>query len=171
MVELLPRLRRFAYALTGNLDQANDLVQETCARALEHMKQWQPGTRLDSWMFRIAQNTWYDQMRAKKVRGSVIDIELAQNLVGSDGRDVTDARLTLERVQAGLKSLPADQQVLVALICIDGMSYKEAAGVLDLPIGTVMSRLSRARRALHEAATGETDAQAVARVAAGAGRD
>ena len=170
MVELLPRLRRFAYALTGNLDQANDLVQETCVRALEHMKQWQPGTRLDSWMFRIAQNTWYDQMRAKKVRGSVIDIELAQNLVGSDGRDVTDARLTLERVQAGLKSLPADQQVLVALICIDGMSYKEAAGVLDLPIGTVMSRLSRARKALHEAATGETDTKAVARVAAGAGR-
>ena len=70
MVELLPRLRRFAVALTGDLDQGDDLVQETCMRALSRVDQYQPGTRLDSWMYRIAQNLWLDRMRAKKVRGA-----------------------------------------------------------------------------------------------------
>jgi RNA polymerase sigma-70 factor, ECF subfamily len=148
LVEFLPRLRRFAQALTGDRDKGDDLVQETCARALARAAQWEPGTRLDSWMFRIAQNIWLDQRRAHKVRGDAAAIDEAYDLAGEDGRAVTESRLTLAEVQAGIAELPADQQVIIALICVDGLSYKEAADVLDVPIGTVMSRLARARRAL-----------------------
>lgn len=158
MVELLPRLRRFAYALTGNLDKADDLVQETCARALAHADQWQAGTRLDSWMYRIAQNLWFDRMRATKVRGEVVDVDTAADLVGSDGRHVIEHRSALQVVANGIAKLPADQQMVIARVCIDGMSYKDAADALGIPIGTVMSRLARARRALHEAINGAPDA-------------
>lgn len=149
MVEFLPRLRRFAVALTGDLDQADDLVQETCMRALSRVEQWQPGTRLDSWMYRIAQNLWLDRMRAKKVRGEQVDVEAAEALAGPDGRDVVESRLTLEAVSAAMAHLPVEQRMLIALVCIDGLSYKEAAEITETPIGTVMSRLARARRELH----------------------
>src|SRR6476661_10440393 len=90
MVEFLPRLRRFAIALTGDLDQGDDLVQETCLRALSRVDQWQPGTRLDSWMYRIAQNIWLDRTRAKKVRGVQVDVEAAEALAGPNGREVVE---------------------------------------------------------------------------------
>lgn len=151
IVDLLPRLRRFAYSLTGEMDRADDLVQETCARALTNAAQWQAGTRLDSWMYRIAQNCWFDQMRAKKVRGEVVDIDGFTELAGCDGREVVEHRQTLAAVSAKLSQLPRDQQLLVGLICLDGMSYKEAAAALELPIGTVMSRLARARASLSQA--------------------
>jgi len=151
MIEFLPRLRRFAYALTRNLEQADDLVQDTCERALARADQWQPGTRLDSWMYRIAQNIWFDARRAAKVRGERADLEDIAEISGSDGRTVVESRLTLASVFKEMDRLPHDQQVLVALVCIDGLSYKEAAETLQLPIGTVMSRLSRARQAIASA--------------------
>jgi RNA polymerase sigma-70 factor (ECF subfamily) len=156
LVRLLPRLRRFAYSLSRDADKCNDLVQETCARALTKLDLWQPGTRFDSWLFRMAQNIWLDRMRAEKSHGETVDIDTAFDIVDTDGRDVTESRLTLEEVNRGIAKLAMDQQVLVALVCVDGMSYKEAAEVLGLPIGTVMSRLSRARLALHEAVFGDT---------------
>jgi RNA polymerase sigma-70 factor (ECF subfamily) len=149
LVGLLPRLRRFTLALTGDLDQADDLVQETCMRALSRVEQWQPGTRLDSWMYRIAQNIWLDRMRARKVRGEGVGLEAAEAISGSDGRNVVESRLDLAAVGAAMAELPEDQRVLVALVCIDGLSYKEAAEITGAPIGTVMSRLARARRELH----------------------
>lgn len=149
MVAVLPRLRRFAYALTGSAEQGDDLVQDACLRALSRIDQWQPGTRLDSWMYRIAQNIWLDRVRANKVRGQVVDVEVAEGIVGSDGRDVAESELTLETVAAALTRLPAEQRAVVALVCVEGASYKEAAEITGVPIGTVMSRLARARRALH----------------------
>lgn len=160
MVELLPRLRRFAYALTGSLDKADDLVQETCARALANAEQWQSGTRLDSWMYRIAQNLWFDRMRAQKVRGASVDPDMAQDIAGVDGRDVTESRLTLQAVAKGIAKLPADQQLVIAHVCIDGLSYKDAAEALGIPIGTVMSRLARARQALHQSLNAGRQAEA-----------
>ena len=150
IVDFLPRLRRFSYALTGDADKGDDLVQETCARALSRINQWEPGTRLDSWMFRIAQNIWLDQRRAHKVRGDSVDLDQAYDIAGTDGRELAENRLTLQEVSKGIAKLPGDQQVLIALVCVDGLSYKEAAEVLDIPIGTVMSRLARARRALFD---------------------
>lgn len=155
MVELLPRLRRFAFSLTGSRDQADDLVQETCARALARVDQWQPGTRLDSWMFRIAQNIWLDRLRADRVRNESVELDAGADVIGSDGRIVTESALTLSAVNAGIAKLPPDQRVLVSLVCVDGVSYKEAAQILDVPIGTVMSRLARARASLHAALFGE----------------
>jgi RNA polymerase sigma-70 factor, ECF subfamily len=150
MVELLPRLRRFAYALTGDMDQGDDLVQEACARALSRVDQFQPGTRFDSWMFRIAQNLWVDKVRATRLRGPVADLDAADAVASTDGRSVVESRLTLQAVTRAIAKLPADLQVLIALVCIDGRSYQEAAEITGTPIGTVMSRLARARRTLHE---------------------
>jgi len=131
------------------LDEADDLVQETCARALTSAGQWQAGTRLDSWMYRIAQNLWFDKLRASKVRGETVEIDDALGLAGSDGREVTENQLTLQAVSKSISKLPADQQLVIAHVCIDGLSYKEAADILEIPIGTVMSRLARARQTLH----------------------
>lgn len=150
MVELLPRLRRFAYALTRDMDQGDDLVQEACTRALLRVDQFQPGTRFDSWMFRIAQNLWFDKVRAARVRGPFGNMDAATAVAHTDGRTVIESRLTLQAVTQAISKLPSELQVLIALVCIDGRSYQEAAEITGTPIGTVMSRLARARRTLHE---------------------
>jgi RNA polymerase sigma-70 factor (ECF subfamily) len=151
MIAFLPRLSGFALSLTENADQRDDLVQETCARALAHRDQWQPGTRLDSWMFRIAQNLWLDRKRGEKFRGEPIDIDSVTDVMDSDGRAVAESRLALAEVQRGLKYLSSEHRVLIGLVCVDGMTYREASEVLGLPVGTIMSRLARARLALHDA--------------------
>jgi RNA polymerase sigma-70 factor (ECF subfamily) len=155
-------LRRFAYSLTANLDEGDDLVQEACARALSNLDKWQPGTRLDSWMYRIAQNLWVDRVRAKKVRGESVDIDVAADIAGSDGRTIAEQRSALAVVNKALATLGEEQRTLVALICVDGRSYKEAAEILNLPLGTVMSRLARARKALHEALEGQVPVPSLA---------
>ena len=94
----LPRLRRFAYVLTGDSDRGDDLVQETCVRALSRLDQWEHGTRLDSWMYRIAKNLWIDQLRMEKVRGETIDIAAAGELAGCDGRAVAETRLEIREL-------------------------------------------------------------------------
>jgi RNA polymerase sigma-70 factor (ECF subfamily) len=99
-------------------------------------------------MYRIAQNIWFDAGRAAKVRGEQAELDDIAEIAGCDGRDVTENRLTLASVFSTIEKLPRDQQVLVALVCVDGLSYKEAAESLHLPIGTVMSRLSRARQTI-----------------------
>ena len=147
IVAFLPRLRRFAYSLTGNLADGDDLVQDACLRALDRAHQWKPGTRLDSWMYRIAQNLWIDKVRAAKVRSNAARTILMQ----------PEDRLALKAVSDGIADLPAEQQIVVSLVCIDGMSYREAAEVTGVPIGTVMSRLSRARKALHGKLHGEAE--------------
>lgn len=155
MVALLPRLRRFAYVLTRDMERADDLVQETCLRGLDRIAGWEPGTRLDSWLYRIMQNIWFDRLRALKVRGESIEIDTAFDLAGEDGRDVTETRLALRDIAQAIAKLPEEQQVLIGLVCVDGLSYKEAAATLQVPIGTIMSRLARARQALHAALSGE----------------
>ena len=152
MVRFLPRLRRFAQSLTRDQQRSEDLVQETCTRALAHSHQWRPDTRLDSWMYRIAQNLWIDQVRAEKTKGEVIDIAAAGEISGCDGRVVMENRLSLLELRERIARLPSDQRTLLSLVCIDGLSYKEAAEAMDSSAGTVMSRLARARRALNDTA-------------------
>jgi len=148
IVAFLPRLRRFCLSLTGKDDQADDLVQATVERALLRIDQWQDGSSLESWMFRIARNHHIDQIRAARSRGVSVDIEEAFDVQGEDGRDIVEGRSDLDAVRRALASLPDEQRSLLALVVMDGQSYKDAAAILDIPIGTVMSRLARARRAL-----------------------
>jgi RNA polymerase sigma-70 factor (ECF subfamily) len=150
MVKNLPRLRRFVYSLTGGADSSEDLVQETCARALAHLDQWQPGTRLDSWMFRIAQNLWIDHLRTERFRGEVVDIEVIGDLLSCDGRIIAEDRIVLQELGRDIAQLSPDQRNVISLVCGYGMSYKETGKVLNLPPGTVMSRLARARDTLQK---------------------
>ncbi len=145
MVILLPRLRRFARGLCGSAEQADDLVQGACERALRAIDTWEPGTRLDSWMYRIVRNLWIDQSRRKQM-DSLDDGML--EIASEDGRRTVDAKLELQAVRGCISALPDEQREVLVLVCIEDMSYREAAEVLSIPIGTVMSRLARARIAL-----------------------
>lgn len=152
MVELLPRLRRFAYSLSGSLDEADDIVQAACERALSRLDQYEPGTRLDSWMFRIVQTSWVDRLRHRQRRPTIND-PTAMEAVRYDARieEQAAARGDLAIVRARMEAMPEDQRVVLSLVVVDGMSYQEVADTLELPIGTVMSRLFRARKKLQEA--------------------
>lgn len=151
MIQMLPRLRAFGRSLTGVQDQADDLVQQTVEKALRHIDSYAPGTRLDSWMFRIMQNTWIDGHRARRPTASLDDVETLHPLAGEDGRDVTETRIYLAQVRRTIDALTEDQRAVLMLVCVEGMRYREVAKALDIPEGTVMSRLSRGRLALAEA--------------------
>ncbi len=148
VIAFIPRLRRFAFSLTGDWDRMEELVQDTCERALTRHEQWKPGTSLESWMCRIAQNLWKDGLKTKRHRTQVSD-ESLHFLTGIDGRTQMEGRLTLKAVMAAISLLPPDQRIVIALVCIDGRTYAETAEILDVPIGTVMSRLARARQSLY----------------------
>jgi RNA polymerase sigma-70 factor, ECF subfamily len=145
--QFTPRLRRFALTLTRSQVDADDLVQSTLERALAYLQQWERGTRLDSWLYRIAQNLWIDQRRRARLRGSTESAD-AMLLTGEDGREINERHLMVRDAIRALASLPEEQQAVLALVSIEGLSYEEAAKVLNVPIGTVMSRLARARRAV-----------------------
>ena len=144
----LPRLRRFCRVLTGAQDQADDLLQSTVERALLRIGQWQEGTSLESWMFRIARNMHIDQIRSAATRGPTAQLFEAESVAGADPLAALEARSDLMKVQTALRALPEEQRALLAIVTLDGLSYREAAEILEIPIGTVMSRLARARRAL-----------------------
>lgn len=155
VVAFLPRLRRFCAVLARNEDRGDDLMQATVERALARIDQWQPGSSLESWMFRIAQNIHIDEVRAQARRGVSVDIDEAVALVGEDGRAIVEERSDLEKARSAMALLPDEQRALMALVVLDGRSYKEAAEILDIPIGTVMSRLARARQSIDRALHGE----------------
>jgi RNA polymerase sigma-70 factor, ECF subfamily len=148
LITLLPRLRRFCMAIAKSADAGDDLLQATVERALTRFDQYQEGTRLDSWLFRIAQNIHIDVLRSKARRGIAVDIDDVPNIAGDDGVQIVEGRSDLAKARDAMAALPDDQRALMALIVIDGQSYKQAAEILDIPIGTVMSRLARARRAI-----------------------
>lgn len=155
IVALLPRLRRFCLARTGSIDAADDLAQATIVRALERIEQWEKGTRLDSWMFRIAQNINIDEARARARRGTAVGVEHLEAMPGDDGRVLTEERSDVRAVRKAIAALPEDQRAIVALVILEGQSYKEAAATLGIPMGTVMSRLARARAAIGAAVQGQ----------------
>jgi len=143
--ELLPRLRRFARVITRNVADADDLVQSAVEKALSRAEQWRPGSRVDSWMFGIMKNAWIDEIRARRRRARVHAPEEAGLAVGDRSAESRDIALS---VQAAMARLPEDQRLAVALVLIEGLSYKDAAETLSVPIGTLTSRLARGREAL-----------------------
>jgi len=149
LVSVLPRLRRFARGLARSVTEADDLVQAACERALAREHQFQEGTRFDSWMFRIVQTIWIDQLRAREVRKE--DGDIAEDRLGSnESVRRTEARIALAEVRKAVDRLPPDQRTTLMLVTVEGLSYKEAAEVAGVPIGTIMSRLARARIALQQ---------------------
>ena len=141
----IPRLRRYARALTGERSRADDLVQDTLERALIKLHLWQPGSDLRAWLFTLMHNVFINQLRAQPVRSTVgLDDEAAQVTVRptqTDGLEVRD-------LHAALLRLPEEQREVLLLVGLEQMTYEETAGVLGIPVGTVMSRLSRARERL-----------------------
>jgi RNA polymerase sigma-70 factor (ECF subfamily) len=152
LVTLLPRLRRFARALTRNPHDADDLVQVALERALARAHHLRPDAALAGWVFGILRHAWIDELRARARSERVFAPEESGQNVGDAGQGAQAERLS---VQDAMARLPQDQRLAVALVLIEGLSYKEAAHAMDVPIGTLTSRLARAREAL-QAMLGES---------------
>ena len=165
LVDLLPRLRRLARALTGSREDADDLVQATVERALARRSMWQPGTRLDSWTFTMMRNAWIDETRARKRKATAVMEPEALERVADPASPDLELRLEARAVERAMQALPEGQRMAVALVLVEGLSYSEAAGVLDVPMGTLTSRLVRGRQALLER-LGAPDATQGAKAAA-----
>jgi RNA polymerase sigma-70 factor, ECF subfamily len=147
LVALLPRLRRFALSLTRNAPDADDLVQDACLRAIAHAADWDPAQGLDRWVFRILRNLWISEMRRSRTR------------MGQGQTDASEAPelrthataehdLAATQIMGRLAALPEGYAATLLLVAVEGYTYAEAALLLDIPQGTVMSRLSRARQML-----------------------
>lgn len=147
---LYPRLWRYALVLSGNRANADDLAQHACIRALEQAAKFEPGTHLDRWTFTIMRRLWLNEMRAQAVRQgnglvAVEDIELASENLPAE------ANIFAREVFTAIGGLPEAQRETVTLVYMEGYAYKEAAAMMDIPIGTVMSRLAAARKTLARA--------------------
>jgi RNA polymerase sigma-70 factor, ECF subfamily len=142
---LLPRLRRFARNLVRNPHDADDVVQVAVERALLRADQWRRDARLDSWMFKIVRNAWIDEVRSRGRRDKIFLAEEAGENVGTEP---IESEMTSMSVHAAMARLPEDQRTAVSLVLVEGLPYKEAAEVLEVPIGTLTSRLARGREAL-----------------------
>ena len=145
LAALLPRLRRFGRVITRHVADADDLVQVAVEKALTHAGQWRPGSRMDSWMFGIMKNAWIDEVRARRRRDRVHAPEEAGATVGDSSAAARDIALSVE---AAMEQLPEEQRMAIALVLVEGLSYKDAAAALDIPIGTLTSRLARGRETL-----------------------
>lgn len=143
----LPRLRRYARALTGDRHLADDLVQDTLERALARSSLWRRGSKLDAWLLTIMHNLFVNQVRARARQATealdALPVEPAQRAMQTDALEIRD-------LDAALAALPLEQRAVLLLVTLDERSYEETARILDIPVGTVMSRLSRARERLRQ---------------------
>jgi len=154
----LDALWRFGLRLTSNPDDASELVQRTCVRALEQRHNYTAQGKFRSWLFQIQHRLWLNEIRSRKVRAydyldttqSTVETESGHVQVPENAstEDTADAKIYLEQVYQVIDQLPEAQRLAIVLVNVEGCSYKEAADILDVPIGTVMSRLARARNAI-----------------------
>lgn len=145
--DCFPRLWRFCLSLTGRRDAADDLAQATCARAIEKAAHYQAGTHLDRWLFVMARRVWLNEVRKDAIRGSAGFVAIEENEV-SDGSAPAETNIFAREVLSELNRLPEAQRVAALLVFVEGYKYAEAAEILDIPTGTVMSRISAARASL-----------------------
>lgn len=144
---LLARLWRYGLVLSRSRDTAEDLVQSTCLRALERAHQFTPGTRLDRWLFTILHSIWINEVRARRIRQGKGFVDAAEALI-FDGDHHIEQNILASQVLREAQSLPEAQRATVFLVYVEGLAYREAAALLDVPIGTIMSRLAAARAKL-----------------------
>ncbi len=148
LTEMLPRLRRFAYSLTGSRADADDLMQSTVERVLDRGAP--ADADLGKWSFRVAKNIWIDEIRSRRVRSSAVSegrLEIEDRI---DGERIVFGTIAFSEVNRAMATLPDDQRAALSLVAVEGLSYAEAAETLEVPIGTIMSRIARARAALAE---------------------
>ena len=148
LVKLLPRMQRFSLSLcSANRDESNELVQAACQRALERYTDYRPGTRMDRWVFSIMASLHKNSLRFRLVRqgNGIVD---SDELTGQESHSCALTQIQFQELLEAVSELPQDQHSLVLLVCVEGYTYKEAADLMDVPKGTVMSRLSRAKSRL-----------------------
>jgi RNA polymerase sigma-70 factor (ECF subfamily) len=144
LVELMPGLRRFARSLTGSPDAADDLVQQACERALSRRETLTSIEQPASWLHSIIRNLWIDERRSARGRLSA-PLDDCDLVAPEDTERAVIARTTLARVRTEIAAMSEEQRAPIMLVCVNGLSYAEAAEELNIPMGTLMSRLSRAR--------------------------
>ncbi|MFM9886563.1 MAG: sigma-70 family RNA polymerase sigma factor [Burkholderiales bacterium] len=145
IIEHIPRLRRYARALVGHSHRADDLVQDTLERAYTKWHLWREGTNLRAWLFTVMHNVWANQMESGNQIPPMVSIDEALDIADLPRQD---GALGIRDLEAALVTLPSDQREVLLLVALEDLKYHEAARVLDVPIGTVMSRLARARAKL-----------------------
>lgn len=148
LVEQIPRLRRYARALTGDPHAADDLVQDCLERAWCRADQWQRGSNLRAWLLTVMHHLFIDGVRLRRRRIETVPIDDQPSLPVT--RPEHEGALSIRDLQKGLESLSDDQREVLLLVSLEGLRYEEAAAVLDLPVGTVMSRLFRARERMRQ---------------------
>lgn len=141
----IPKLRAFAISLSGNVDRADDLVQETMLRALANIESFQPGTNLQAWLFTILRNLFRSEYRKRKREVEDIDGRYSDSLVSHPEQD---SQLEFKELRAALDKLPQDQREALILVGASGFSYEEAAAICECAVGTIKSRVNRARNRL-----------------------
>lgn len=146
MEAIVPALRRYARALTRNADRADDLVQDCLERAIRKQSLWRPTGSLQSWLFRMLLNIYRNDLRQVRRRGDQVPIETM--LVEPAVAPAQHGRIALAEMARAIDTLPGDQREALLLVVLEGQSYSDAADILEIPMGTLMSRLGRARAAL-----------------------
>jgi len=144
LVACIPRLRRYARALTGSRAEADDLVQDTMERGWSKLSSWQRGSDMRAWLFGIMHNLHVDQTRKRRVTTEAFDEDMPQPATEPAQVD----RLELRDLEAALRLLPVEQREILLLVALEEMRYEDIASTLGIPVGTVMSRLSRGRERL-----------------------
>lgn len=160
LLALLPRLRRFARALSRDPADADDLCQTALEKALNARASWSPGTRMDSWMYRIMRNSWIDTARARSRAGETFVAEAAGDGIAGDRAGDVEAGVVRRDIANAMGKLPDEQREAVALVLIEEFAYKDAAEVLGIPMGTLTSRLVRGRTTLMAALGADAGADA-----------
>ncbi len=150
LLSLLPRLRRLARSLARDQADADDLTQVTLERALRSRQQWAPGTRMDAWAMRIMRNCWIDEARGRMRRDRLFAAEEEGAAPADPAASHEERSAEADEIDRAMNSLPAEQREVIALVLVEGFKYREAADLLDIPIGTLTSRLNRGRQALME---------------------
>ena len=155
IVGLLPRMRRFARTLARNAHDADDIVQIAVERALARLDQLRPGSQLSSWLFGIVRNAWIDEVRGRARQGRIFAMEELGAQVGEDSMGSVADTLA---VQDAMARIPEEQRTAIGLVLVEGLSYKEAARIMEIPVGTLTSRLARGRDALQKMLSDTTGA-------------
>jgi RNA polymerase sigma-70 factor (ECF subfamily) len=165
LLQAIPALRRYCYALTGNAANADDLLQSSAEKALNRWQQYEPSTHFDRWLYRLCRNLWIDIMRREKPTEEWLEDEshaeqnelLAEAQQGAALEQEIGQKISLELVYSQMENLSSALRTVLYLVAVEGRSYQEASEILDIPTGTVMSRLSRARQQLSGAFGGTGD--------------